>query len=106
MNDAGWLLPGMVKAPLVEKAFHTMPLSLSVMNVMDGLRGTQDMVVVGESAVNEASTPIDYVGSGSQVITLNIKWRVDLGTFASGTTSVEPRESRHNCEPLQRRIRP
>jgi hypothetical protein len=38
----------------------------------DGLRGTQDMVVVGESAVNEASTPIDYVGSGSQVITLNI----------------------------------
>jgi hypothetical protein len=38
-----------------------------------GLRGTQDMVVVGESAVNEASTPIDYVGSGSQVITLNIK---------------------------------
>jgi hypothetical protein len=63
----------MVKAPLVEKAFHTMPLSLSVMNVMDGLRGTQDMVVVGESAVNEASTPIDYVGSGSQVITLNIK---------------------------------
>jgi hypothetical protein len=73
MNDAGWLLPGMMKAPLVEKAFHTMPLSLSVMNVMDGLRGTQDMVVVGESAVNEASTPIDYVGSGSQVITLNIK---------------------------------
>lgn len=73
MNDAGWLLPGMVKTPLVEKAFHTMPLSMSVMNVMDGLRGTQDMVVVGESAVNEASTPIDYVGSGSQVITLNIK---------------------------------
>src|ERR1700691_1874731 len=30
MNDAGWLLPGMVKAPLAEEAFHTMPLSLSV----------------------------------------------------------------------------
>jgi hypothetical protein len=50
-----------------------MPVSLSVMNVMGGLRSTTDMVVVGESAVNEASTPIDYVGSGSQVITLNIK---------------------------------
>ena len=37
MNDAGWLLPGMVEAPLVEKAFHRMPLSLSVTNVMDGL---------------------------------------------------------------------
>jgi hypothetical protein len=71
----------MVKAPLVEKAFHTMPLSLSVTNVMDGLRGTQDMVVVGESAVNEASTPIDYVGSGSQVITLNIKQASRFGNI-------------------------
>ena len=31
------------------------------------------MVVVGESAVNESSTPVDYVVTGSQIITLNIK---------------------------------
>jgi hypothetical protein len=53
---------------------NVMPaLPLSVINVMDGMRGTQDMVVVGESATSEASTPIDYVVSGAQVITLNIK---------------------------------
>ncbi len=48
-------------------------LPLSVMNVMEGMRGTQDMVVTGESNVNEASTPLDYVVSGSQVITVSIK---------------------------------
>ena len=48
-------------------------LPLSVINVMDGMRGTQDMVVVGESATSEASTPVDYVVSGAQVITLTIK---------------------------------
>jgi hypothetical protein len=53
---------------------NVMPaLPLSVINVMDGMRGTQDMVVVGESATSEASTPVDYVVSGAQVITLNIK---------------------------------
>jgi hypothetical protein len=48
-------------------------LPLSVINIMDGMRGTQDMIVVGESATSEASTPVDYVVSGAQVITLNIK---------------------------------
>ncbi len=48
-------------------------LPLSVINVMDGMRGTQDMIVVGESATSEASTAVDYVVSGAQVITLNIK---------------------------------
>jgi hypothetical protein len=48
-------------------------LPLSVMNVMDGLRGTQDMIVSSESAVNEASTPLDFVVSGAQVITIRIK---------------------------------
>jgi len=43
------------------------------MNVMDGMRGTQDMVVIGESAVNEASEPMDYVVSGAQVISVTIK---------------------------------
>ncbi len=53
---------------------NVMPtLPLSVMNVMDGMRGTQDMVVVGESATSEASTAVDYVVSGAQIITLNIK---------------------------------
>jgi len=53
-----------------DKVLPTLPLS--VMNVMASMRGTQDMVVVGESAVNEAAAPVDYVVSGSQVITLNI----------------------------------
>ena len=59
------------QAMVDDKVMPTMPLS--VMNVMDGLRGTQDMVVVGESAVDEASSPVDYVVSGSQIITLTIK---------------------------------
>jgi hypothetical protein len=48
-------------------------LPLSVMNVMDGMRGTQDMTVTGESSVSEASTPLDYVVSGAQVITVMVK---------------------------------
>jgi hypothetical protein len=48
-------------------------LPLSVMNVMDGMRGTQDMIVVGESATSEAAAAVDYVVSGAQIITLNIK---------------------------------
>lgn len=53
---------------------NVMPtLPLSVINVMDGMRGTQEMVVVGESATSEAAAQVDYVVSGAQVITLNIK---------------------------------
>ena len=53
---------------------NVMPtLPLSVINVMDGLRNTQDMIVVGESATSEASAAVDYAVSGAQVITLNIK---------------------------------
>jgi len=49
-------------------------LPLSIMNVMDGMRGTQDMVVSNESSVNEAATPpLDYVVVGAQVLTINIK---------------------------------
>jgi len=48
-------------------------LPLSVINVMDGMRSTQDMVVVGESAINESSAAVDYVVSGAQVITVNVK---------------------------------
>jgi hypothetical protein len=60
--------------PQAMVADEVMPgLPLSVMNVMDGMRGTQDMVVFGESAVDESATPIDYVVSGAQVLTLSIK---------------------------------
>jgi hypothetical protein len=44
------------------------------MNVMEGMRGTQDMVVLGESSVGESATsPLDYVVAGAQVLTINIK---------------------------------
>lgn len=65
------LLEANPQAMVDDKVMPTLPLS--VMNVMDGMRGTQDMVVVGESAVQEASTPIDYVVTGSQIITVTIK---------------------------------
>jgi len=53
---------------------NVMPtLPLSVINVMDGMRGTQDMIVVGESATSEASAAVDYVVTGAQIITLNVK---------------------------------
>jgi len=58
------------QAMVEDKVMPTLPLS--VMNVMDGMRGTQDMIVTGESAVNESSTPFDYVVTGSQVITVNV----------------------------------
>jgi len=59
------------EAMVADKVMPTLPLS--VMNVMDGMRGTQDMVVVGESSVSEASTPLDYVVTGQQVITVNVR---------------------------------
>jgi len=65
------LLEANPQAMVEDKVMPTLPLS--VMNVMDGLRGSQDMIVVGESAVDEAATPVDYVVSGSQIITLNIR---------------------------------
>ncbi|HEX6908474.1 MAG TPA: SpoIVB peptidase S55 domain-containing protein [Terriglobales bacterium] len=65
------LLEADPEAMVQDKVMPTLPLS--VMNVMDGMRGTQDMVVLGESAVNEASTPLDYQVSGAQIIALTIK---------------------------------
>jgi hypothetical protein len=65
------LLEANPQAMVEDKVMPTLPLS--VMNVMDGLRGSQDMIVVGESAVDEAATPVDYVVTGFQIITLNIK---------------------------------
>jgi hypothetical protein len=60
------------EAMVADKVMPTLPLS--VMNVMDNMRGTQDMVVLGESSVGEASTDsLDYVVSGAQMLTINIK---------------------------------
>lgn len=59
------------QAMVEDKVMPTLPLS--VMNVMEGMRGTQDMLVMSESAVSEASTPLDYVVTGSQVISVTIK---------------------------------
>ena len=65
------LLEANPQAMVQDKVMPTLPIS--VMNVMEGMRGTQDMVVVGESSVNEASTPVDYVVAGAQVITIDVK---------------------------------
>jgi hypothetical protein len=65
------LLEANPQAMVEDKVMPTLPLS--VMNVMEGMRGTQDMVVVGESSVTEASTPLDYVVSGAQIITVTVK---------------------------------
>jgi hypothetical protein len=66
------LLEADPEAMIADKVMPTLPLS--IMNVMDGMRGTQDMVVLGESSVNEAATqPLNYVVSGAQVLTINIK---------------------------------
>jgi hypothetical protein len=65
------LLQSNPQATVEDKVMPGLPLS--VMNIMDGMRGTQDMVVTGESAVDESSTPLDFVVAGSQVITLTIK---------------------------------
>jgi hypothetical protein len=66
------LLEADPEAMIADKVMPTLPLS--IMNVMEGMRGTQDMVVLGESSVNEASTaPQDFVVAGAQVLTINVK---------------------------------
>ncbi len=66
------LLESDPEATVGDKVMPTLPLS--IMNVMDGMRGTQDMTVRSESSVNEASTtPLDFVVSGAQVLTITIK---------------------------------
>ena len=66
------LLEADPEAMVADKVMPTLPFS--IMNVMEGMRGTQDMIVLGESSVSEASTgPLDYVVSGAQVLTISIK---------------------------------
>jgi hypothetical protein len=65
------LLEADPEAMVADKVMPTLPLS--VMNVMEGMRGTQEMIVQGESSVNEASTPLDYVVFGAQLLSITIK---------------------------------
>jgi hypothetical protein len=66
------LLEADPEAMVADKVMPTLPFS--VMNVMDGMRGTQEMVVLGESQVNEAATPaLDFAVAGAQVLTITIK---------------------------------
>jgi len=66
------LLEANPEVMVADKVMPTLPLS--IMNVMDGMRGTQEMVVLGESSVNEAATtPLDYMVAGAQVLTITIK---------------------------------
>ncbi len=66
------LLEADPEALVADKVMPALPLS--IMNVMDGMRGTQEMVVQAESSVNESATPaLEYVVSGAHVLTINIK---------------------------------
>ena len=66
------LLAADPEAMVADKVMPTLPLS--VMNVMEGMRGTQEMVVLGESSVNEAATaPLEYAVAGGQVLTITVR---------------------------------
>jgi hypothetical protein len=66
------LLEADPQAVVADKVMPALPLS--IMNVMDGMRGTQEMVVQAESSVNESATPaLEYVVSGAHVLTITIK---------------------------------
>lgn len=65
------LLEANPQATVQDKVMPALPLS--VMNVMEGMRGTQEMVITAESSVNEASTALNYVVAGQQLITVNVR---------------------------------
>jgi len=66
------LLEADPEARVADKVMPTLPLS--IMNVMDGMRGNQEMVVSAESSVDETATaPLDYVVSGAQLLTITVK---------------------------------
>jgi hypothetical protein len=66
------LLEADPEARVADKVMPTLPLS--IMNVMDGMRGNQEMVVSGESNVDETSTPpLDYVVAGAELLTVTVK---------------------------------
>jgi hypothetical protein len=60
------------EAMVADKVMPALPLS--VMNVMDGMRGPEDMTVLGQSSVSETATPpLDFVVSGAQLLPITIK---------------------------------
>jgi hypothetical protein len=66
------LLEADPEARVADKVMPTLPIS--IMNVMDGMRGNQEMVVSAESNVDETATaPLDYVVSGVQLLTITVK---------------------------------
>ncbi|MFZ0957251.1 MAG: SpoIVB peptidase S55 [Candidatus Sulfotelmatobacter sp.] len=66
------LLEADPEARVADKVMPTLPLS--VMNVMEGMRGNQEMIVSSESSVDETATaPLDYVVSGAQLLTITVK---------------------------------
>jgi hypothetical protein len=66
------LLEADPEARVADKVMPTLPIS--IMNVMDGMRGNQEMVVSAESSVDETATPpLDYVVSGVQLLTITVK---------------------------------
>jgi hypothetical protein len=66
------LLEADPEARVGDKVMPTLPIS--IMNVMEPMRGNQEMVVSGESNVDETSTgPLDYVVSGAQLLTVTVK---------------------------------
>ena len=66
------LLEADPEARVADKVMPTLPIS--VMNVMDGMRGNQEMIVSGESSVDETATPpLDYVVSGAQLLTVTVR---------------------------------
>jgi len=66
------LLEADPEARVADKVMPTLPIS--VMNVMEGMRGNQEMIVSGESRVDEMATPpLDYVVTGAQLLTVTVK---------------------------------
>lgn len=66
------LLEADPEARVADKVMPTLPIS--IMNVMDDMRDNQEMIVSGESSVDETATPpLDYVVSGAQLLTLTVK---------------------------------
>jgi hypothetical protein len=66
------LLEADPEARVADKVMPTLPIS--IINVMDGMRGNQEMIVSGESNVDETATPpLDYVVSGAQLLTITVK---------------------------------
>jgi hypothetical protein len=66
------LLEADPEARVADKVMPTLPIS--IMNVMDGMRGNQEMIVSGESNVDETATPpLDYVVNGAQLLTITVK---------------------------------